>query len=134
MILGKKRLMEWGRNGGITPFSEIAFGSNRANECCIDLQIGGLWNSTDELPIILRPLEGRNFVTLEIVSIPNNLVGIISTRSHYAKKHISHSTSTRVKPGWKGHIVLEIFNHGEHNIPIAIGDRICQLELHEVSV
>jgi dCTP deaminase len=74
-------------------------------------------------------LEPQKFVlghTLEDISLPNDLAGRLEGRSAFARFGLMvHITSAHIDPGFKGVIVLEMYNVGpntlvlEPNTPIA---------------
>ncbi|XKM13925.1 dCTP deaminase [Orbaceae bacterium ac157xtp] len=74
--------------------------------------------SEDEL-FYLHPGELALAVTLESVTIPNNLVGWLDGRSSLARLGLMvHVTAHRIDPGWEGQIVLEFYNSGK--LPLAL--------------
>ncbi|MDF7670329.1 dCTP deaminase [Orbaceae bacterium ESL0721] len=67
----------------------------------------------------LHPGELALAVTLESVTIPDNLVGWLDGRSSLARLGLMvHVTAHRIDPGWQGQIVLEFYNSGK--IPLAL--------------
>lgn len=67
----------------------------------------------------LHPGELALAVTLESVTIPDDLVGWLDGRSSLARLGLMvHVTAHRIDPGWQGQIVLEFFNSGK--IPLAL--------------
>lgn len=67
----------------------------------------------------LHPGELALAVTLESVTIPDDLVGWLDGRSSLARLGLMvHVTAHRIDPGWQGQIVLECFNSGK--IPLAL--------------
>ena len=67
----------------------------------------------------LHPGELALAVTLESVTIPNNLVGWLDGRSSLARLGLMvHVTAHRIDPGWHGKIVLEFYNSGK--LPLAL--------------
>jgi dCTP deaminase len=48
-------------------------------------------------------------ITVEYFVIPNNVKGILLTKSTYARCGVD-CTSTALQPGWKGNLVIEISN------------------------
>lgn len=67
----------------------------------------------------LHPGELALAVTLESVTIPNNLVGWLDGRSSLARLGLMvHVTAHRIDPGWQGCIVLEFYNSGK--LPLAL--------------
>lgn len=76
----------------------------------------------DEL-FYLHPGELALAVTLESVSIPDDLVGWLDGRSSLARLGLMvHVTAHRIDPGWQGQIVLEFFNSGK--LPLALKPRM----------
>lgn len=62
----------------------------------------------------LHPGELALAVTLESVTLPDNLVGWLDGRSSLARLGLMvHVTAHRIDPGWHGQIVLECFNSGK---------------------
>ncbi|WP_392565996.1 dCTP deaminase [Utexia brackfieldae] len=67
----------------------------------------------------LHPGELALAVTLESVSIPDDLVGWLDGRSSLARLGLMvHVTAHRIDPGWQGAIVLEFYNSGK--LPLAL--------------
>lgn len=67
----------------------------------------------------LHPGELALAVTLESVTLPDNLVGWLDGRSSLARLGLMvHVTAHRIDPGWHGRIVLEFFNSGK--LPLAL--------------
>ena len=67
----------------------------------------------------LHPGELALAVTLESVTLPDNVVGRLDGRSSLARLGLMvHVTAHRIDPGWHGHIVLEFFNSGK--LPLAL--------------
>lgn len=62
----------------------------------------------------LHPGELALAVTLESVTIPDDLVGWLDGRSSLARLGLMvHVTAHRIDPGWQGRIVLEFYNSGK---------------------
>ncbi|MGL9734001.1 MAG: dCTP deaminase [Symbiopectobacterium sp.] len=67
----------------------------------------------------LHPGELALAVTLESVTLPDNLVGWLDGRSSLARLGLMvHVTAHRIDPGWQGRIVLEFYNSGK--LPLAL--------------
>jgi dCTP deaminase len=68
---------------------------------------------------ILHPGELALAVTLESVTLPDNIVGWLDGRSSLARLGLMvHVTAHRIDPGWSGRIVLEFYNGGR--LPLAL--------------
>jgi dCTP deaminase len=100
-----------------------------------------IWEADD----IWELIPGDNFLlkpkcfvlgqTLEKVTIPNHLFGLIEGRSRYARLGLTtHLTAPKIDPGFYGHITLEIANLGSLPIMLRAGtDKIAQLMLARVT-
>lgn len=67
----------------------------------------------------LHPGELALAVTLESITLPDDLVGWLDGRSSLARLGLMvHVTAHRIDPGWKGRIVLEFYNSGK--LPLAL--------------
>lgn len=72
-----------------------------------------------EEAFFLHPGELALAVTLESVTIPDDLVGWLDGRSSLARLGLMvHVTAHRIDPGWCGQIVLEFYNSGK--LPLAL--------------
>lgn len=70
-------------------------------------------------PFFLHPGELALAVTLESVTLPDDLVGWLDGRSSLARLGLMvHVTAHRIDPGWQGRIVLEFYNSGK--LPLAL--------------
>jgi len=67
----------------------------------------------------LHPGELALAVTLESVTLPDDIVGWLDGRSSLARLGLMvHVTAHRIDPGWSGRIVLEFINSGK--LPLAL--------------
>jgi len=70
-------------------------------------------------PFILHPGELALAMTLESVTLPDDIVGWLDGRSSLARLGLMvHVTAHRIDPGWSGNIVLEFINAGK--LPLAL--------------
>lgn len=77
-------------------------------------------------------LEPESFVlaqTLESVSIPNDLVGLVEGRSSWARVGVTiHVTAQKIDPGFAATITLEMANFGKVPVELhAVDDKPAQL-------
>ena len=70
--------------------------------------------------------------TLEWVTIPSNLQGIVTARSSWAREGLNIATATIINPGYRGIVTLELANFGEIPIRLYPGLRIAQIALYEL--
>lgn len=75
--------------------------------------------------------------TLEIVHLPNDLMGLVEGRSSYARFGVGiHVTAPKIDPGYNNRITLELTNHSRAAYKIVAGEdgiSICQLILLRLS-
>ena len=58
--------------------------------------------------------------------MPDTVAGIIYNKSTWARRGLS-VFNTVVEPGWKGHLTMELSNHGAVTIQIPAGVGIAQV-------
>lgn len=79
---------------------------------------------------VLYPHQVVLSTTMEYLSLPSNIYADIMIRSSYGRLGIG--ASTRMQPGWRGTVPLEIFNHGNTPVEIVVGSRFCQAHLYRI--
>jgi dCTP deaminase len=138
VVLSRPDILEYLQAGKIR--FEPSVSSDRVKQVSIDLRLGhkfttfkncpgylpaivcdsSLWESADlwkheELDSF--KLEPGHFVlahTLETVTIPNDLVGLVEGRSSFARIRVTiHLTAPKIDPGFSGTITLEMANFGK---------------------
>ena len=70
--------------------------------------------------------------TVEFVSLPDDLSGVVTARSSWAREGLSIATATFINPGFAGTITLELANLGQVPIAIYPGMRVAQIALHSL--
>lgn len=82
--------------------------------------------------LILLPGQSAQGITVETLTLPNNLCGWIQGRSTLARVGLMvHITANFIHPGSKGKQVLEMTNAGPMPLAIHPGIAICQIILEE---
>jgi hypothetical protein len=72
--------------------------------------------------------------TYEEFSIPTSCAGKIEGRSSFARMGLAvHCSADFINPGWRGHMPLQLINHGAHTIRLFPYIPICQLVLVSLS-
>lgn len=88
--------------------------------------------NTDQF--IMQPGDFVLAVTLERVTIPENMMGRLEGRSSLGRMGIVvHSTASIFDPGWNGKCVLELGNLGRMAVALTPGMRICAMTFEELS-
>ncbi|HTZ55620.1 MAG TPA: dCTP deaminase [Candidatus Acidoferrum sp.] len=98
--------------------------------------VGPDLTSTTYIPFgssyILHPQSFVLAVTLEWISLPNDLAAYVIGKSSWGRAGLIIATAAGVHPGYKGCLTLELTNVGEIPIQIRPGVRICQLFIHKL--
>jgi len=85
-------------------------------------------------PFILHPGEFVLGQTLEIVELPDDLVGRLEGKSSLGRLGLLiHSTAGYVDPGWKGNLTLELSNVAQLPITLYHGMKIGQISFLRMS-
>ncbi|HEX9942009.1 MAG TPA: dCTP deaminase [Thermoanaerobaculia bacterium] len=82
---------------------------------------------------ILHPRQLVIGSTLEYVQLPPDLMCYVIGKSTWGRMGLIIATATKVDPGFRGCITLEIVNEGEIPLVLYPGVRIAQLVLHRTS-
>jgi dCTP deaminase len=93
-------------------------------------------NVTDIVDIsngyILNPGELVLGITIEKITLPENIAAWINSRSRFARVGLmSHITAPFISPGVSNRQVLEIYNAGKEKLKLFPKTKICQLVLEE---
>jgi len=150
----KKALKE--KRIAISPAPDFA---KQLGSCSIDLRLGNLFRIFDhskypyidpykkdygeEITKEVRLKNGQQFimqpgdfvlaVTMEKVTIPDNIMGRLEGRSSLGRIGIVvHSTASIFDPGWDGKCVLELGNLGRMAVALTPGMRICAMTFEEL--
>jgi len=111
--------------------------------CSLDLRLGEVAKKVDshlvkkktqKKTVTLSPGEFLLATTLEYMELPDTLCGMLHGRSSLGRKGIMvHSTAPLIDAGFRGKIVLELFNSGNEPVTLEIHERICGLTFHQLS-
>lgn len=114
--------------------------SSEAN-ACYDLSVGAefrdhrdsgkreLLQQSDE--ITLHPGAAVIIETEEVVHFPKSIFGQIVPKVSLLQQGITN-TSSKVDPGYEGHLLITLFNLGKKTIPLHRHQHICSLYLLQV--
>lgn len=116
--LGNKfRVFEYSKNAFIDPTRK-----NSNNEITREIRV------RKNEPFIMQPGDFVLAVTLEKLTISNDLLGRLEGRSSLGRLGIVvHSTASVFDPGWDGHPVLELGNLARIAVALYPGMRICSM-------
>lgn len=88
----------------------------------------------DGQEFFLHPGELALGITLESVTLPDDIVGWLDGRSSLARLGLMvHVTAHRIDPGWSGNIVLEFFNSGKLPLALRPGMSIGAISFEQMS-
>ena len=82
-----------------------------------------------DAPHPLRPGESLLGCTAEVLTIPDDLVGLLVGRSTVARLFVAVEAAGLLDAGYTGRPTLEISNHGPHTVWLDAGIQIAQLLL-----
>lgn len=83
--------------------------------------------------LLLHPGSLTLVPTLEWVRLPDDIKGVVTARSSWAREGLNIATANFINPGYNGIVTLELANFG--HIPIALypGVRIAQIAFYKVA-
>jgi dCTP deaminase len=81
-------------------------------------------------PLVLHPGQLVIGSTLEYVQVPRSLMAYVVGKSTWGRTGLVIATATKVDPGFRGCITLEIINEGEIPLVLFPGIPIAQLVFH----
>jgi dCTP deaminase len=86
--------------------------------------------ATLDAPYVLPPGGTIHGITVERITLPEDLCGFLEGRSRFARLGLMiHVTSAFVQPGVSNRQVLEMSNVAGHPLQIHAGVRLCQIVL-----
>ncbi|VAW77640.1 Deoxycytidine triphosphate deaminase [hydrothermal vent metagenome] len=101
-----------------TPFIDLSGNREEVNAAIDKIMSDEILLSGNEA-FFLHPGELALGITLECVTLPDDIVGWLDGRSSLARLGLMvHVTAHRIDPGWHGNIVLEFYNSGK--LPLAL--------------
>lgn len=77
--------------------------------------------------LFLAPMAFDLVTTLEQITIPLNVQGLLLDKSTWARQGLS-MFNTKFEPGWRGYPTVEVVNLGRRSIEIPAGAPLCQME------
>ncbi|GAA2346699.1 dCTP deaminase [Dactylosporangium salmoneum] len=94
----------------------------------VDLLLGEMATPTvGTSPWLLQPGEFRLASTLELVTVPADVVAMVSGKSSLARAGLTVEQAGWIDPGFSGQITLELFNATRHPIRLEPEQPICQI-------
>ena len=79
--------------------------------------------------IVLHPGGAALASTIEHFDMPADVLGKVADKSTWARLFLAVQ-NTIIEPGWRGHLTLELSNHGSEVLRIEPGMPIAQIILH----
>jgi len=70
--------------------------------------------------IVLQYLEHQNLISHEIVSLPTDVVALLTAKSRYGRSGLSFLNAAKVHSGFVGRLALEVVNLSDARRPIEI--------------
>lgn len=75
----------------------------------------------------IEPKKWKEFATGVSMQLPYGFYGKFASRSGLMFKHDIHAFHGTIDNGYRGQMVIRLFNYGDEPFHVAIGDRIAQL-------
>lgn len=66
---------------------------------------------------------------IEHIEMPNDVIGFVHDKSTLARLGLALQ-NTVIEPGWRGHLTVEISNHGTQRVRLPAGSPIAQIIFH----
>lgn len=92
---------------------------------------GGDINSfqvSDDRVIHIAAKGFKQFLTSERLEFPLDLIGHVFLRSSYMRRGLVPCSLGRVEAGWRGRLVIELFNATDSTITVRKGERVASVE------
>jgi dCTP deaminase len=147
-ILSHQALLAELKNGSIKIEPELSL--DQVKEASIDFRLGNTFrvyeksdnpisicentnyhNYTKEIKaekLFLKPKETVLGITIEKITLPDNICAWIEGRSRFARLGLLiHISAGLIQPGVDNHQVLEITNLSPNTLELIAGERICQV-------
>lgn len=111
------------RRGIFTPFCE------RTRDCGMTYGLGPAgYDVRVAEALALDPGTVSLASTVERFDMPHDVLGKVADKSTWARRFLAVQ-NTIIEPGWRGHLTLELSNHGAERIVIPAGAPIAQIIL-----
>jgi dCTP deaminase len=88
---------------------------------------------TYHMKLLLHPGALALVPTLEWVKLPDDVMGMVTARSTWAREGLSIATATLVEPGYQGIVTLELANLGQVPITLYPGLELAQIAFARMS-
>ncbi|MBU2638349.1 MAG: dCTP deaminase [Nanoarchaeota archaeon] len=106
------------------------FKKGKALEAKEDVKVDSYTRLVKAGKITLKPGDFVHGITVEKITLPETICGLLHGRSKYARMGIVvHATASFIQPGVSNKQVLEIKNISPRSVVLKAGTRLCQLIL-----
>ncbi|EPY52452.1 deoxyuridine 5'-triphosphate nucleotidohydrolase [Schizosaccharomyces cryophilus OY26] len=80
------------------------------------------------------PAHGKALVDTDLsIAVPQDTYGRIAPRSGLAAKYFIDVGAGVVDADYRGHVRVLLFNHGDSDFPVKVGDRVAQIILEKIA-
>lgn len=73
-----------------------------------------------------------SILTEEKLGLPNNICGRFGLKSAYTRKGLVSFGGLQIDPGWRGHLVISLFNIGPEPVELELGEKMFTVEFHNL--
>ena len=136
MILPDYAIRDWAEHGGLSPFDPACI-----NPASVDLRWSGRVRVASPVGWgEVRDFDGYTLIpgvlyllnTLEVVTMADDLAGVLALKSSMGRQGLEHLHAGFVDPGFTGTLTLEMEVRAPWPILLARGQRIMQLILERM--
>ena len=105
---------------------------NALGESIIELNKDFPYIKKNQKEITILPHHFILGATLEKLTLSNELCARVDGKSKIGRKGLIVQTAGHIAPGFSGKITLELYSANQIPIKIKYGQKICQIEFHEL--
>lgn len=109
-----------------------------SDDFSLDLTLGNSWNENysyndrrlykiEEESISIKPKSSVVVSVNEIITVPNNLFGLVISTGSIFLQHGVQSPSAKVEPGYEGALILRLVNFSNKSVTINKGTKIASV-------
>jgi len=86
-----------------------------------------------ESGVVIKPGQFSIITTYESLNFPNNLAGHIGVKSYYTRKGLVLLSGLQIDPGFKGVLVLGVYNAAPRKLTLDYLSPFCTIEMHRLT-
>lgn len=80
----------------------------------------------------IKPGQFVSAMSEETLTLPKDICGKFGVRSKYTRKGLMVFGGPQLDPGWRGKLIVSLFNVGPEPLPLKLGERFFTVEFHRL--